>query len=121
MPLYPLRPTLEPAPDRDGLQMPGKRAMKGPLASFHSITRVEARHLAISRRTQPRPQTAIRSSSTFGAPAMFADQPGGALHNCTVPWKESSMTIVGILIVIILVLLAIYLFQRVRGGGARRL
>jgi hypothetical protein len=30
------------------------------------------------------------------------------------------MTIVGILIVIILVLLAIYLFQRVRGGGARR-
>lgn len=29
------------------------------------------------------------------------------------------MTIVGILIVIILVLLAIYLFQRVRGRGAR--
>lgn len=31
------------------------------------------------------------------------------------------MTIVGILIVIILVLLAIYLFQRVRGGSAGRL
>jgi hypothetical protein len=31
------------------------------------------------------------------------------------------MTIVGILIVIILVLLAIYLFQRVRGARARRL
>jgi hypothetical protein len=31
------------------------------------------------------------------------------------------MTIVGILIVIILVLLAIYLFQRVRGASARRL
>jgi flagellar biogenesis protein FliO len=30
------------------------------------------------------------------------------------------MTIVGIIIVIILVLLAIYLFQRVRGGTARR-
>jgi hypothetical protein len=30
------------------------------------------------------------------------------------------MTIVGILIVIILVLLAIYLFQRVRGGSTRR-
>lgn len=29
------------------------------------------------------------------------------------------MTIVGILVVIILVLLAIYLFQRVRGGTAR--
>jgi hypothetical protein len=29
------------------------------------------------------------------------------------------VTIVGILIVIILVLLAIYLFQRVRGGNAR--
>jgi hypothetical protein len=29
------------------------------------------------------------------------------------------MTIVGILIVIILVLLAIYLFQRVRAGGRR--
>jgi hypothetical protein len=29
------------------------------------------------------------------------------------------VTIVGILIVIILVLLAIYLFQRVRGGSAR--
>jgi flagellar biogenesis protein FliO len=31
------------------------------------------------------------------------------------------VTIVGILIVIILVLLAIYLFQRLRGGSARRL
>jgi hypothetical protein len=31
------------------------------------------------------------------------------------------MTIVGILVVIILVLLAIYLFQRVRGGSAGRL
>jgi hypothetical protein len=30
------------------------------------------------------------------------------------------MTIVGIIVVIILVLLAIYLFQRVRGGAARR-
>ena len=30
------------------------------------------------------------------------------------------MTIVGILVVIILVLLAIYLFQRVRGGGSAR-
>jgi hypothetical protein len=30
------------------------------------------------------------------------------------------MTIVGIIILIILVLLAIYLFQRVRGGGASR-
>jgi|SoimicmetaTmtLPC_FD_contig_31_13890306_length_870_multi_3_in_0_out_0_2 hypothetical protein len=30
------------------------------------------------------------------------------------------MTIVGIIILIILVLLAIYLFQRVRGGGAAR-
>jgi uncharacterized membrane protein len=28
------------------------------------------------------------------------------------------MTIVGIIVLIILVLLAIYLFQRVRGGGA---
>ncbi len=31
------------------------------------------------------------------------------------------MTIVGIIILIILVLLAIYLFQRVRGGSARGL
>jgi uncharacterized membrane protein len=30
------------------------------------------------------------------------------------------MTIVGILVVIILVLLVIYLFQRTRGGSARR-
>lgn len=30
------------------------------------------------------------------------------------------MTIVGILVVIILVLLAIYLFRRTRGGSARR-
>jgi uncharacterized membrane protein len=30
------------------------------------------------------------------------------------------MTIVGIIILIILILLAIYLFQRVRGGSARR-
>jgi hypothetical protein len=30
------------------------------------------------------------------------------------------MSIVGILVVIILVLLAIYMFQRVRGGAARR-
>ena len=30
------------------------------------------------------------------------------------------MTIVGILVLIILVLLAIYLFQRVRGGGRAR-
>jgi hypothetical protein len=30
------------------------------------------------------------------------------------------MTIVGILVVIILVLLAIYLFQRTRGGSGRR-
>jgi hypothetical protein len=30
------------------------------------------------------------------------------------------MTIVGIIVLIILVLLAIYLFQRVRGGAARR-
>jgi len=34
--------------------------------------------------------------------------------------KGAFMTIVGILILIILVLLAIYLFQRVRGGSARR-
>ncbi len=33
---------------------------------------------------------------------------------------ELALTIVGILIVVILVLLAIYLFQRVRGGIARR-
>jgi len=33
----------------------------------------------------------------------------------------SFVTIVGILVVIILVLLAIYLFQRVRGGSARGL
>lgn len=33
----------------------------------------------------------------------------------------SVLTIVGILVVIILVLLAIYLFQRVRGGSARGL
>jgi hypothetical protein len=30
------------------------------------------------------------------------------------------MTIVGIIVLIILILLAIYLFQRVRGGGATR-
>jgi uncharacterized membrane protein len=30
------------------------------------------------------------------------------------------MTIVGIIVLIILVLLAIYLFQRIRGGAARR-
>jgi hypothetical protein len=29
------------------------------------------------------------------------------------------MTIVGVIVVIVLVLLAIYLFQRVRGGSAR--
>lgn len=46
---------------------------------------------------------------------------GVGIHKRTVPGKESSMTIVGIVILIILILLAIYLFQRVRGGGARRL
>jgi hypothetical protein len=34
--------------------------------------------------------------------------------------KEKDMTIVGIIILVILILLAIYLFQRVRGGAARR-
>jgi len=33
--------------------------------------------------------------------------------------RRPAMTIVGIIILIILVLLAIYLFQRVRGGAAR--
>jgi hypothetical protein len=34
--------------------------------------------------------------------------------------KENDMTIVGIIILVILILLAIYLFQRVRGGATRR-
>jgi hypothetical protein len=37
-------------------------------------------------------------------------------HN---PTEEIALTVVGIIILIILVLLAIYLFQRVRGGSAR--
>jgi hypothetical protein len=36
------------------------------------------------------------------------------------PKGRLALTIVGIIILIILILLAIYLFQRVRGGSARR-
>jgi hypothetical protein len=50
---------------------------------------------------------------------LVLQQPKSGIPGIQTNEEGAAMTIVGIIILIILVLLAIYLFQRVRGGAAR--